>query len=237
MNNFELVWHSWVDRLAKAKKPIIFGVIAVALIGFGILGYFELQKSRTLAAHKAFVSALKFFEAPLKSEGKRVGFQDVVFDTTEEKWKRTAEVFDQGYKNHASSSLAGLFLAYKSQALLNLGKHEEAIAALAAGVDLLPRDLKEGYELKLALLKIDSQNEIFQKSGLDLLTHIAMDEKNHVQDAALYHLGLQFFVKKQFDQAQNYWGQLKLKYGKEQDSDKQSVWAEKAAEKLALIEA
>ena len=69
------------------------------------------------------------------------------------------------------------------------------------------------------------------------MKELSVDEKCVAHDRALYHLGNYYWNNKNFDEAKNYWNQLILvaKYNK--DAQYSSQWAQKAREKLQLIDA
>lgn len=237
MNNFQYQCVTFFEKAMHYKKQIL--MVAVAAVGLVVcyVGYGQYRKYAMISAHKEFVSAMRVFDAPLKDDGRKVRLQDLVFATAEEKWNRVNEAFERGYNNHKNSGLAGMFLAYRAQALLHLGKIDEAATLLRQAVLCMSgAELIQGYTLKLALVEMDAQDSSMQKAGLDRLTAIAQDEKNLFNDAALYHLGLKYFVEKNFQEAKNYFAQLKVKYGAEQDADKVSVWAQRAIDKLKLME-
>ena len=237
MNNFQFQCVTFFEKAMQYKKQIIMAIVVVVFLVIGYFGYQQYRTYLMASAHKEFVSAMKVFDAPLKDEGRKVRLQDLVFATADEKWNRVNEAFERGYNNHKGSGLAGMFLAYRAQALLHLGKIEEAVNILRQAVGLMSGfEVVQAYTLKLALVEMDSKDVLIQKVGFDRLLAIVQDEKNLFHDAALYHAGLKFFVEKNFKEAKNYFGQLKLKYGNEQDPDKASVWAQRAIDKLKLIE-
>lgn len=237
MNNFQYQCVTFFEKAMHYKKQLLMAAAAVTGLAVCYFGYGQYRKHAMVSAHKEFVSAMKVFDAPLKDDGRKVRLQDLVFATAEEKWNRVNEAFERGYNNHKGSGLAGMFLAYRAQALLHLDRIDEAVVLLRQAIGCMSgAELIQGYTLKLALVEMDTKDAAMQKVGLDRLTAIAQDSSNSFCDAALYHLGLKYFVEKNFKEAKNYFGQLKLKYGSELDADKVSVWAQRAVEKLKLME-
>ena len=237
MNQFQYRFVALYEKAMHFKKELLLAIVATAGLFGAYVGYRQYKKSLMASAHKEFVSAMKVFDAPLKDDGRKVRLQDLVFVTAEEKWGRVYDAFERGYKNNKGSGLAGMFLVYQAEALIQLGKLDQAIELMRQAVGIIEgNELVQGYLLKLALMEMDSANAAFAKAGMDRLTSLAQDDSNPFNDAALYHLGLKFFVEKNFAQAKNYFGQLKVKYGAELDTDKCSVWAQKAADKLKLME-
>lgn len=203
------------DTVVVYKKVVIAGLLATAVAGASYAGYSYYRKRIQRAAHHDMVAALQYFDAPVIQDAKREG--KLQFATEEEKWKEVATQFNEAYKRNASSTLAPMFLAFYSEALSNLGQHKEAIRSLTEAVNSIKdARLQEYYQLKLALLNLDSKDEAAHKQGLDMLQKIAFNQQHAAHDQALYHLGLYYWINKKFNEAKNYWQQFIVKYGNEQ---------------------
>jgi hypothetical protein len=175
---------------------------------------------------------------PIRTDAKKEEIQQAsrkFFISHKEKWTEVERVFDDAYQKNKGAGIAPIFLAYKSEALLNLGKRDKAIESLNNAVSYMNKRCatRSYYKMKLALMEIDSDNKTLQAKGLQRLKSIALDQNSYAQDMGLYRLGEYSWYKKDFSEAKNYWNQLLLKYGKK--TKKPSWWADLAKEKLRLI--
>lgn len=234
---------SLVDDVFKKIKEnqglllVVLGLI-VAMVG-GIYGYSYYKKNREESAYRALTLALEYFDAPVKKDGEKaedmsfLGSKD--FKTSDEKWEKVEAVFKKEYEAHKSSGIAALFLAYQSQALVELKKIDDAITVLRAAINTMKsQPVKDYYEIKLALMLVDKGDATLLKEGLDILTQKANKESNVAHDMALYHLGQYYWYEKKYEEARNYWNQLVLKYDKQDRTA--SPWVTAAKEKLGLID-
>ncbi len=246
---------SVLEGLIEYRNAILIVVLSLALGLGGFYSYSYYKENIEIKAHGAFVECMQYFDAKVGSDkSKNPSFDDTEsFDTAEQKWVKVIEIFKDSYEKHKASSLAPMFLVYSSEALINVGKLAEAIELLEKAIpDISSQELKQSYLLKLALMKLDSNDLIAKEEGLQLV-HALTDEYNfadlvrkiskkisisskinYVQDAALYRLGEYYWYKKNFNIAKNYWNDLVLKYGKETSSS--SSWAALASEKLKFVE-
>lgn len=232
------------DVIKKAKEyqnQLLMGIGVLALIVGGTVGYLYYKKSQEEKAYRAFVVATEFFDAPVKpSDSKETDDLNLLgkkeFKTNKEKWEKVASVFKAGYEKHSGSGIASMFLIYHAQALVELGKKDEAKTTLKKAVlNLSDKKVANYFKSKLALMLLDSKNEKEVSQGLEMLSSIAGDETSVVHDAALYHLGEYYWYQKKFQESKNYWNQLLLKYGKSEKNP--SSWANAAKDKLRLIDA
>jgi len=238
-----------IDEVFVYKVHIIVATVVTAVLGGSIYFYNSYRTSIETQAHSDFVASLEYYNAKV-SDGKKDENQledTDSFDTYEEKWNKVAAAFSDGYSKNQNSKLAPLFLAFESEAYVNLAQLDKAIAVLGKALGLkMPAELQQAYLVKLALMKIDLKD----KTGLELLTAFADEygfaegvkkvgfivdgNKNFMHDYTLYRLGEYYWLHKDFNQTRNYWNQLTLKYGK--GTQDQSLWAIKASDKLKLIE-
>jgi len=233
---------AWLSKIynyciSHKKEAVIAGSILVAIIIL-VVGYVFYMSSLQKRAHRSFVDALKYFDSNIveKQDAKEdfLNLDEFTFYNQESKWSKVAQVFQQGYEQNKGAGVAPMFLAYQSQALLNLGKQIEAINVLRQAVKLMPSStLKTYYRVKLSLMQIDSENKDMVNDGVSILKEISLDQKNPTHDMVLYRLGEYYWYEKNFDEAKNYWNQLILKYGK--SVEKPSAWVELARPKLKLI--
>jgi len=226
-----------LDTLMKHKKQTLIGIgLTISLVITGI-GYTMYRQQMQVKAHSMFVAALKVYEAPVV-EGS-VNKSDVKmptqFATEQEKWNKVQEIFKDAYNNHKDAGIAPYFLTYQADALAHLGKFDDAIQALTKAIHLMKSpELKSFYQVKLALVKLDSQKH--QQEGLTELKKYADDQQAFSNECALYYIGNYFWCKKDFVQARNYWQQLVIKYGSK-DTKLQSGFIDLAKSKLRLISA
>lgn len=229
----------WIKKqVLRYKIPIVVIVLVAGFALGGFFGYRFYRRGIESRAQMEFTTVMKYFDAPVQTpdfKSDRLSIEDVeIFSSEEEKWTRVAESFRKGYENNTSSGIAPMFLAFQSEALINLGKFEEAIEVLKNAVDILKDDtIKDSYNVKLALMWLDSKDENVQKEGLKLLQSISSKSESPVRDLALYHLGEYYWVKKNFTEAKNYWSTLVSEYGEKVRVP--SEWAKLALEKLKLI--
>ena len=239
---------------AAYKLHALVITLMVTLLGGGYFLYDSYKEGIEVKAHADFIEAMQFFDARVEGDFRGAASEDVEsFDTAEKKWSKVVEVFDDAYVKNKKAAIAPMFLTHKAEALINLNRLDEAIEVLKAALSMhFPSTLKQFYLLKFALMQVDSES--YRSEGLEILEaltdeHQFIDlikktsigdsvklpnDKNYVHDLALFRLGEHYWFTKRFDQSKNYWNRLLIKYGKETKNP--SVWADKAMEKLQLIE-
>lgn len=222
--------------IARKRKLIIGAAILVSALVFSI-GYVYYKNKLQERAHKSFVRALKIYDAKIGAKSENmldVDFKS--FSTPEEKWTAVTNVFKEGFENYKSAGIAPFFLVYESEALLNLGKVDESIEVLRQALNLMGKKnaAYSYFNIKLALMLIDTKKQELEKEGIEVLKEIAHDSKNSANDLALYRLGEYFWFAKNYDEAKNYWNQLNVAYGKK--SAHPSAWAAQAQIRLKLIQ-
>jgi len=211
-------------------------LFAIAFLGLSI-GYLFYKAGLQKRAQKDLVKDITILQAPvhtpdMKSEALKLDSE--FFTSQEEKWTKVLQNFESSYQKNKSAGIAPMFLAYQAEALINLGKIDNAVQVLKKLVEISPESVaKSFYKVKTALVGIDSDNKELEKNGLENLRYIALDSQNAVQPMALYYLGQYYWFVKNFDEAKNYWNQLILKYGKK--TEKHSEWADRAKIYLKLI--
>lgn len=210
-----------VVRVIHYRKQVLLSLAVVGLGGALFVGYTYYQNQRDMQASKALQAAVNVFRAQASSAG------------DEAQWQAVAKTFEAGYSEHKGATIAASFLAYQADALLNAGKAEEAVEVLRLAVKKMSvKAVCQAYQLKLALVLLDSSREELQKEGLEQLQAIAQADKNVMHEQALYYLGMFYWVRQNFEEAKNYWQQYMIKYG----ADKGNVqFAEKVREKLELL--
>ncbi len=178
----------------KYKNPI-FITLAFTIVGLlsitGLAGYRWYKSYQEAFAHKAFAEAFDEFNKEQNS-------QEAYY------------AFTEGAKRHEGSVLYPFFLFYESQVLNKQGKHLEALTTLKSGLDALSKNspFYDLYNLKYALMQIDSQDKTVQQQGKDLLQLLSNNNKSEVQPLALYYLGYFSYAQDNIVQAQEYWSKM-----------------------------
>lgn len=234
-SNPVVVWlENTIDYIKKNQKPVIAGVVGATVLISAVTGYWFYRIHVREQAHKAMVQALKYYHGVVGTVTS-ADSQSMFFTSETEKWQKTAQVFADGYERYKGTALGSMFQAYQAEALLNLGKMNEAVDTLSHAVDNMKSGaLKDFYRIKLALMKLDSSKELDRQQGLGALKILADDAQSVAQETALYQLGAYYWSEKKFAEAKNYWQMLLVKYGT-RDIKHPSVYAEKVKEKLALL--
>ena len=229
---------SWLIKLKTDYKKLAI-IVMITIFGnvglyFGYEAYYSYREAR---AHRALVESLEYFSAQVKQAIDEVpkNFAEKIFPNEKDKWQSTAAAFKRAYDENSSSNIASFFLLYQSEALKNFGDLDKSIDVLKQALSLMPKsELRQAYEIKLALMKVDSSDQIVSKQGLEKLKSIASDDSNIQHDFVLYQLGEYHWTKKEFDQVKNYWKMLMLKYGKGEENP--SPWISLIKNRLKLIE-
>jgi Tetratricopeptide repeat. len=194
----ELFCHLYKEATVKneQKSGFLKNTATVLIIGGLLAGSFYGYKfyiySKESSAHKSLNECVIEFSHVKNGSGQ---------------WRDIEVAFDAGYKNNSGSKLAPFFLVFKSEALFEQGKAKEAIEALEAAVRKMSvkDDFYSVYEVKLALMKMDSKDEAVKTEGLNGLRAQASVMGNTI---ALYYLGLYYFDKNDIENAKKYWQQL-----------------------------
>lgn len=229
-----VVWfESASDFISEHRRAFIIGFAGIAVAAAAGTGYWYYKGYMREQSHKAFVHALTYYEGAVGEKASTSGQQ--IFATDEEKWTKTAHILNQAAQDYASSELAPLCKAMESDALVHLGKLDEAVALLAGVVDKIANvAVRDFYRVKLALMKMDTGRELDMQQGLGALKMIADDAQSAAHESALYYLGAAYWGQKDFEQARGYWQTLLVKYGAS-DALHPSSFAEEVKEKLALL--
>ena len=226
------------EDLKKQAKWVLLALVAILALVGGYFAYKYYDERMQRRAHKSFIEALEYINVPVASspeeKEKLTKEEKIFFSTEEEKWNKVAAVFKEAYENNKQSGLAGLFLAQESSAVLKIGKPEVARTLLEQAIPLIKENnVKSLYQIKLALLDLDSKDQGVVEKGAALLKSLASDSSTPANDLALYYLGNHYWNNQNFNEAKNYWNQLTHKYGA--DSPHPSPFALRAKDRLKLI--
>jgi hypothetical protein len=228
--NFGLitVWFEQaVDWALANRVRVLQGLAGVAVLAIGVSVYQYIANQTRMAAHKELMELLRIVDEPVMAG------EGVKAQAEAEKMTRIVTMADKKYQEYKSTPLAAAFLAIKADALDAQDKTGEAIAVMRQAVSAMSAvTVKNYYQLKLALMLMDQQDEAAQKEGLDVLRKMSNDPKNSAHDRSLYYLGYHAWINKQYSEAKNYWQQLVVKYGSERNS---LELVEKAKEHLELL--
>jgi tetratricopeptide (TPR) repeat protein len=236
--NLIVVWlENVINFVKKNQKNVIIGFLGVFLVIAGITGYWMYQKHLREQAHKAFIQARTYFDGIVGQPSANM-VPDVrakYFVSDSEKWQKTEQVFRDGYATYKGTELAPMFLVYQSEALLNLGRLDEAIKILDNALKKIKSaPVKDYYQVKLALMMMDSNDAIVKQEGLTALKMVADNTQSIAHELALYHLGFYYWTEKKFAEAKTFWQMLLIKYGT-RDTKHPSPFVEMVKEKLGLL--
>ena len=200
--------------------------ILIILVAFGFIwGGYNLYKyymySREATAQKVLTECIAEFD---KAKGGMGSWLDVEV------------ALDMAYKQNSGSKLAPYFLAFKADAMHNQGKTKEAIEQLQISLNKMDKEsgMFGAFSAKLALMKLDAQDEALQKEGLAEL-QVASEKDNSGQGVALFYLGSYYWGKDDFVNAKEAWSKLVALSGEKEDAPL-SPYARMAKEKLELID-
>jgi len=224
-----------VEWMVKHKQAVMTAVGLVVLGLAAFFGYRSYSYRIQVSAHKSFMQSLKTYNAPVKKSMSEPTNKSLSFATEREKWEAVEGKFKQGYEAHSRSGIASMFLAYQSEALVNLDKFEESLVVLKRALELMVSpQVKAYYELKLSLMQLDSKNEQDVKAGLDRLEKISFEYKHLAHDQSLYYLGFYYWMNNNFNKAKSYWQQFIVKYGNEMELSDQVMQVKSRLDLIAI---
>lgn len=226
------------DLVTIYQKEVVIAVALFAAAGAAGYGYLEYNGYRVRAAHKAYIDGMRYVNGTVDGKKtKNFDFEAVSFPTETEKWQKVEAVFDEHYKNFKSTSLAGLFLLQKAEAVRLQGKQAEAAALVEEAANMLPsKELGLAYQVKHALMLMDMDDAAHVEKGIQELKALALQEKSAVRDQALYRLGEYYWAKKDFAAAKGYFEKVaEPKQPNELVDLGSSQWIDAATQKLSMI--
>lgn len=235
------------------QKHIKLILAAAGLVLFGAASYFVIDYKRSTyrqGAYDFFVDIKKLVDAPVvdKDDDSEQESHELKFSTEAEKWTKVRETAKKGFEKYGQHGFGANFPMYEVNALLKLGRNEEAMEVLAKTVKNLSRGpIKDLMEAKLALIKMDSASADVKSEGLAELDKIA-NSGGCASDMAYFRLGEYHWARGNTNEARSVWNSLVTEFStknpKHPDMDDvlpeetmvTSPWAEKAREKLRLIQ-
>jgi len=204
---------------------VLFMVVLLGMAGFW--GYRRWHSQREATAQKAFGECIYAYQLAMQGKGD--------FTSDELSWGEVAMMFNFGYEQHSSSSLAPYFLVFYADALLRKGDRGGALSKLDEAIKALPADspFLNLYKTKQALLKLDDDIQEIKEEGLQELEVLADNVDNKNRDMALYYFGLYYWSDNKTKEAQAIWQQLVGAFKHEKVGA--SPWASLASTKLEQI--
>ena len=197
---FRALWLTIKQTLFGTKKQknswnstiIILLVVGVGM--GGLYGYRWYIARRESQAQKTFGEAIQLFEQAKQNP---------------KQWDDVSGALEIGYKQHSGSKLAPFFLLFRADALSEQEKGAQAITVMEDGLKIMSSSnpLHPAYSVKLALMKMDSDDKLVRLAGLEELEKFAKQE-NEGTDMASYYLGLHFWGKGETEKAREIWKQL-----------------------------
>lgn len=238
MDSIAELYFTVIEKISAYRNLILFG-IGVLLLSTGVVWWQSSRRaSISRGAHAALLELEKLTHAEVGDKATTEGA--MLFPSEEEKWAAVQVAADRSHADFAGSKLAAFFLAYRADALTVLGKKDEARELLARAVASMPMgDIRDLYEIKLALFQLDMAEPQAVTQGIARLQKIANKDRSAAQPVALYRLGEYYWILNDFNEAKNYFGQLSLMHGRKIENQLGSIeplpWATKAQSRLNLI--
>lgn len=233
-NSFAAWLDITLDKMLACRRYVVAGLVGIVLLIVGSIGFNWYWHGMQETAQKEFVELARYFEAPVVvGSPSRTEGESLQFASEQEKWAFIAQAYEKAHNRLKRTGMGPMFKVYEADALLTLGKQDEALAALEVAVrDVKSREVQDFLKLKVALVRLDNAKSA--EAGLTALKTLAADTSSFAHEAALYNLGYYYFTAHDAVQAKNYWQQMMVKYGM-QDAKYPSAYAEQVRGKLKLI--
>lgn len=186
----------------KNLRSIVMIVLLVVVAVVSVVGYSWYTKKQNEDAQAVLAEGIELYQKALKEKSDKI-------------LEEAQLAFSIGYERYSGSSLASYFLSFESDILARQGKQDEAIKFMQKSVKKMSNSspLYNMHKIKLALMKIDSEDEAISKKGKEELSALAGNKKNPDQDLALYHQGLINFNHGNRAEAEKSWKELIDIYG------------------------
>ena len=199
---FQNIWNDFfkiAKQKAKEQKSDRFNqilLVVLIVVGLGYGGYHSYRwyiGSREAQAQKIFTESLQLYMQAKQGHGD---------------WDDVAGAFSLGYDQNRNSKLATFFQLFQAQALLEQGKRAEAIALMEDAIKTATDNaLIPLYKVKLAVIKLDSQDSMQQQEGLKELEQLSSTD-NSGTSAALFYLGSYYWAEGKTKKAKEIWEKL-----------------------------
>jgi len=147
-------------------------------------------------------------------------------------------LFQEGAQKQSGSYLEPYFLVFQANTLIKEGKLDDAVSIMEKAIARMSKDnvLLPLFEIKRALMQLDSSIEANNQAGSQKLKELAYDVKNRYADMALFFLGHHYWSVDNLEEAKKVWQELIEMQRKEQIVSS-SPWAQLAQIKLQQITA
>jgi hypothetical protein len=200
-------------------KEIALGIAGALVLVAGVWGYRSYIHRKESAAQVAFAENMTLYREAMQ------GKADI--------WPQVEQKSSTDYEHYKHSSMAPYLLMIKADSLAKQAKGAQAIEAIGTVVASLPKEspVMPLYKTKLALMKIDMQDDALRAQGVDELRKLALDKDNKNNDVAQYYLGLYHWTRNELTEALDIWKNLVASQASEKLAA--SPWASLAQEKLA----
>lgn len=208
------------SRHVKYARELFLAIILLVVAALGFFSYRWYTSYREQSAQQALADAIELFRKASAS-----GSAD--------DWSSVATQLQLAYDQHSHSYSAPYFLAFKSQALAELGKDDEARSTMEAMIKAVPASspLAPLFKIRYALMLLDAADEADQHRGLQTLESLAQDTHNRFQDMALFYLGDYYAAEGKTEQARQIWHELISK----QETFASSPWVQEAQERIGYL--
>lgn len=217
------------DKFKYSRELFMAAGLCVVMFA-GYTGYRWFIVSRNQTAQKAFSEYQQDYQLALK-------------ENNPQEWDRVASLFEFGWKQYSSSSLAPYFLLMQSDIQLHQGNRDQAVATLSQAIKGLSNaNMVAMLEIKRALIQLDSDDQAMSEAGLQELVRLARAPQsgtdqdygnNPYRDMALFYLGRYYWVNNKIDEAQKTWQELvDMEWI---DKSNQSPWVHEAKASLQQL--
>ena len=226
--------HNNEHAIIRYRKELLIGLIA-GLVTLGLFtGYRWYRGHIERSAHAAYLECMQSYNGVVPSDSTKDSEEGArTFANDQEKWQSVEQDFFNAASNHSWSGLHGVFLAYAAEAQLKRGNIESAIATMEKAIAAIPDAiLRSWFEVKCALMKIDSEDSVARAAGLATIEEFAQVQESSVFECAVYHLGNYHWVNRDFEAARSYWNMLAAT----NNQDRPSLWYSLAKPRLKLVQ-
>lgn len=195
-------------------------IIVVGVLGAAAAGVYFYSNYRTQREQAAQFDFAECFQEFRKAQLEATGWEEVEF------------ACKAGYKQHPNSVYAPFFLAMEAHSLAEQQKVDQAIETMQESIKALSSTspFYNMYKIKLALMKLSTEDSSLKAAGVSELQSLADDSSNKQRDEAMYYLGYQYVSSGDLNKGYDIWRQLVDTFGN--SSDSKSPWAEFAKKKL-----
>ena len=184
------------DELSTPYVRVFILVLGLAVVGRGSLwGYQWYVSNREATAQKAFAEAMQLYDNAWNNPNA---------------WSDVVGALDMGHKQNSRSYLAPFFQFFQAQALVQQGKQSEGIALMDTTIKGFAADsfFIPLYKTKLALMKLDMDDQAVRAEGLKLLEQQANSGDSGARTMALFHLGYYYWNENNVEKAREIWQKL-----------------------------